>query len=148
MALALFSYVILAVLISLNSMISGSAEGKESGSNRVFGTVICLGVPGLMLALIWSFLVKDLRKWSATKTSKLMIFERGFTYESEGRTEACHWDEIKDITYRRVEVRSKHAAPRRVNLVRSIVKSDGELISLAETLNLTRITKLITAARK
>jgi hypothetical protein len=147
-ALALLGFVVLGVLALLNSLTSGSAINKDGMLNGIFGPVICLGVPVLLLALISSFLLKDLRKWSATRTSKLMIFEKGFTYETGGRIETCHWDEIKDITFRRVEVANKHSPPRRVNLIRSIVKKDGEMISLAETLNLTRITKLITTARK
>jgi hypothetical protein len=137
-ALALLSFVLLGLLALLNSLTSGA----------ILGPTICFAVPLLLLALVSSFLLKDFRKWSATRTSKLMVFEKGFTYESGGRTETCHWDDIKDITFRRVEVASKHSPPRRVNLIQSIVKKDGEMISLAETLNLTRITKLITAARK
>ena len=136
--LALLSFVILGVLALLNSLTSGP----------ILGPTICLAVPLLLLALLCSFLLKDFRKWSATRTTKLMIFEKGFTYESGGRIETCHWDDIKDITFRRVEVASKHSPPRKVNLIRSIVKKDGETISLAETLNLTSITKIITAARK
>lgn len=137
-ALALLGFVMLGVLSLLNSLTSGP----------ILGPVICLGVPVLLLALIGSFLVKDFRKWSATRTSKLMIFEKGLSYETAGRIETCRWDDIKDITFRRVEVAGKHSPPRRVNLIRSIVKKDGEMFSLAETLNLTSITKLITAARK
>ena len=137
-ALALLSFVLLGLLALLNSLTSGP----------ILGPTICLAVPLLLLALVSSFLLKDFRKWSATRTSKLMVFEKGFTYESGGRIETCRWDDIKDITFRRLEVASKHSPPRRVNLIRSIVKKDGEMISLAETLNLTTITKLITAARK
>lgn len=147
-ALALLSFVILGVLALLNSLISGPPNNKEGMAISIFTPAICLGFPVLLLILISSLLRKDFRKWSATRTSKLMIFERGFTYETGGRIEICHWDDIKDITFRRVEVVSKHAPPRRVNLIRSIVKNDGEMISLAETLNLTRITQLIIAARK
>jgi len=147
-ALALLSFVLLGLLALLNSWISGAAINKNGMLNSIFGQTICLGVPVLLLSLICSFLLKDFRKWSTTRTSKLTIFEQGFTYESGGRTETCHWDDIKDITFRRVEVASKHSPPRRVNLIRSIVKKDGEMVSLAETLNLTRITKLITTARK
>ena len=137
-ALALLGFIMLGLLALLNSLTSGP----------IVGPAMCLGVPVLLLALVSSFLLKDFRKWSATKTSKLMIFEKGFSYETGGRIETCHWDDIKDITFRRVEVASKHSPPRRVNLIRSIVTKDGEMISLAETLNLTSITKLITAARK
>ena len=146
-ALALLSFVMLGVLALLNSLTSGPAINKE-GMVNTFAPAICLVVPILLLAFLGSFLVKDFRKWSATRTSKLMIFEKGFSYETAGRIETCHWDDIKDITFRRVEVASKHSPPRRVNLIRSIVRKDGEMISLAETLNLTNITKLITAARK
>jgi len=146
--LALLSFVMLGVLALLNSLTSGSAINKEGSLNTILGPSICLGVPVLLLALIGNFLLQDFRKWSATRTSKLMIFEKGFSYETEGRIETCHWDDIKDITFRRVEVANKHSPTRRVNLIRSIVRKDGEMISLAETLNLTSITKLITAARK
>jgi len=147
-ALALLGFVLLGLLALLNSLISGAAINKDGMLISIFGPVICLGVPVLLLVLISSFLRKDFRKWSATRTSKLMIFDRGFTYETDGRIETCHWDEIKDITFRRVEVVSKHSPPRRANLIRSIVKNDGEMISLAESLNLTRITQLIATARK
>ena len=147
-ALALLSFVMLSLLALLNSLTSGPAINKEGVLNTILAPAIFLGVPVLLLVLISSFLWKDFRKWLATRTSKLMIFDRGFTYETGGRIETCHWDDIKDITFRRVEVASKHSPPKRVNLIRSIVKKNGEMISLAETLNLTSITKLITAARK
>jgi hypothetical protein len=145
MALALLSVVGMVLLVSADLFVSRDTRGPQT---NLVGLVICLVVPALLLLLICSFLIKDFRKWSVTKTSKLTIFRKGFTYESEGRTEACQWNEIKDITYRRVEVVSKHSARRRVNLIRSIVRKDGEMISLPETLNLTRITRLITAAKK
>jgi hypothetical protein len=147
-ALGLLIPVLLGVLLTFDSFTSVFTDSKEGTFSRVSSPLICLSVSGLLLALIVSFLVKDFRKWSATRTAKLMIFQKGFAYESEGRIETCHWDEIKDITYRRVEVTHKHSPPRRVNLIRSIVKRDGEMISLADTLSLTRITEVITAARK
>jgi hypothetical protein len=142
LTLAILSFVMVGVLAFVNSSTSGFTL------SGILGPAICLGVPALLLALISSFLLKDFRKWSATRTSKLMIFERGFSYETGGRTETCQWDDIKDITFRRVEVASKYSPPRRVNLIRSVVRNDGEMISLAETLNLARITNLITTARK
>jgi hypothetical protein len=125
-----------------------SSTPKVEPVNAIVGPALCLGVPVLLLAVVSIFLLQDFRKWSATRKSKLMIFEKGFSYETESGLETCHWDDIKDITFRRVEVAGKHSRPRRVNLIRSIVKKDGEMISLAETLDLTSITKLITAARK
>ncbi len=145
--LALLSFVVVGILALLNSSSSAPAMNK-GGFDTIVGPAICLGVPVLLLALVSSFLLKDFRKWSASRTSKLMIFEKGFSYESAGQIESCRWDDIKDITFRRVEVTSKHSPPRKVNLIRSIVRKDGEMISLAETLNLEKITKLITTARK
>jgi hypothetical protein len=147
-AVAVLSFFLVGVLAWLNSLPSGPAVNKEGLLNTIAGPAICLGVPVLLLALVSSFLLKDFRKWSASRTSKLMIFEKGFSYESAGRIETCRWDDIKDITFRRVEVTSKHSPPRKVNLIRSIVRKDGEMISLAETLNLGRITRLITTASK
>lgn len=142
MALALLSIVVIVVLIVLTSLTAaGNSKGVLQG-NRV-GALICVAVPAFLLLLICSFLIKDFRKRLVTRTSKLTIFKKGFTYESEGRNEACQWNDITDITYRRADVFSKHSAPRRVNLIRSIVKKDGEMISLPQTLNLTRITRLI-----
>ena len=145
--LALLSFVIAGVLALLNSSPAGPAMNKEGFANTISGQAICLGVPVLLLALISSFLWKDFRKWSASRTSKLIIFENGFSYESAGRIETCLWNDIKDITFRRVEVSNKHAPRRKVNLIRSIVRKDGELISLAETLNLEKITNLITTRK-
>src|SRR4029077_5203311 len=81
-ALALLSFVVVAVLALLNSLTSGLAINKEGTLNAIFAPAICLGVPVLLLALIRSFMVKDFRKWSATRTSKLMIFEKGLSYET------------------------------------------------------------------
>lgn len=146
--IALLSFVMVGVLAWLNSLPYGPAVNKEGLLNTIAGPALCLGVPVLLLALVSSFLLKDFRNWSTSRTSKLIIFEKGFRYESAGRIETCRWDDIKDITFRRVEVTRKHSAPGKVNLIRSIVRKDGEMISLAETLNLGRITKLITSARK
>ena len=146
--IALLSFVVVRLLALLNSSSAGPATNKGPVLDTIVGPAICLGVPVLLLALVSSFLLKDLRKWSASRTSKLMIFDKGFSYESAGQIETCRWDDIQDITFRRVEVTSKHSPPRKVNVVRSIVRKDGEMISLPETLNLERITRLITAARK
>jgi hypothetical protein len=98
--------------------------------------------------LIGSFLVSDFRKWRATRTVKLTIYQRGFIYESEGSGETCRWDEIKDLNYKVIEIRSKHSLPSKVRVVRSILKRDDKLITLAETLDLIKITPLITSAQK
>src|SRR6185295_16137082 len=76
-ALALLSFVIVGGLALLNSSPARLAMNKEGFANTISGQAICLGVPALLLALISSFLWKDLRKWSASRNSKLMIFENG-----------------------------------------------------------------------
>ncbi len=78
---------------------------------------------------------------------KLTIYEGGFTYESQGRIEACRFDEIEKLESRFIEVHSK-AFRTRVKVIRSIVKKDGMVINLAETLDLRQITGLITAAKE
>jgi hypothetical protein len=78
----------------------------------------------------------------------LVIHERGFTYENQGHLETCLWREIKDINFRLIEVKAKHSSARKVRVIRSVVKTDGAMISLAETLNLKKITEQITTARE
>lgn len=117
-----------------------------TSADKGAGPVICLGGSCLLLAVLGSVWIGDLRKWLATRTVKLSIYQAGFTYESKGQIEACQWGEIKDITFRRIEIRTKHSAPRKVNVIQSIVRSDGRMIGLTETLKLIEITKLITTA--
>ena len=69
---------------------------------------------------------------------KLVIYEKGLTYENQGHRESCSWDDIKDINFKLIEVKIKNSAARRVSVMRSIVKRDGTVISFAETLNLQR----------
>ena len=139
-ALGLLVPVILGIVLTLDSINSGFSGSKD---HKLSGPLVCVGTSSLLFVLFGSFLISDFRKWSATRTVKLTIYQKGFTYENKGRREVCHWDEIKDITHRVVEIRSKHSAPRRVRVIRSVVRRDGEMISLAETLNLVKITKLI-----
>ena len=102
----------------------------------------------MLLALVGAACLSDFRKWYATRTVKLVIYEKGLTYESKGHRESCSWGDIKDINFKFIEVKTKHTAPRRVSVVRSIVKRDGTVISLAETLNLQKITSLTAEQRK
>jgi hypothetical protein len=102
-------------------------------------------VIALLLALLIGFLVGEFRKWYATRSVRLKIFERGFTYEEHDRLQVCAWHEIKDITHRKIKMHSWYSAARRINVIRSVVKMDGTVISLAETLNLHKLTALIRA---
>ena len=110
------------------------------------GSFLCLGGSGLFLTIIAAMCLSDFRKWSATRRVRLAIYEQGFTYENKGHTESCLWTDIERIDYRPIEVSSKHSSPRKVSVIRSIVKRDGTVIGLAETLNLRKITSLIKAA--
>lgn len=77
----------------------------------------------------------------------LVIYQKGLTYESKGHKESCSWGDIQDINVKLIEVKIKNSAPRKVSVMRSIVKRDGTVISFAETLNLKKITNLITTNR-
>lgn len=133
----------LLMLDSFTGVVTGSKGGTASDVSNYF---ICVGAVVLMLALLASIVVSDYRAWSATRTVKLTIYQEGFTYESRGRIEVCRWDEIEKLKSRLIEVQSK-AFRTKVRVIRSIVKKDGTVIDLAETLDLRQITELITAAK-
>jgi hypothetical protein len=134
----------LLILDSFTGVFTGSTKGSTDDVSNYF---ICMGVVVLLLALLGSILVSDYRAWSATRTVKLTIYQEGFTYESQGRIEACRWDEIEELKSKLIEVHSK-ALRARVKVIRSIVKKDGTVINLADTLDLRQITELITAAKE
>lgn len=136
---------IVGVLCTLLIFDSFTGVFTGSTSDGVSNYFICMGGVGLLLALSGSIFVSDYRAWSATRTVKLTIYQEGFTYESQGRIEVCRWDEIEKIKSRFMEVISK-AFRARVKVIRSIEKKDGTVIDLAKTLDLRRITELITSA--
>jgi hypothetical protein len=125
-----------------------ATTGQGNSSGNVAGACGCLGGSGLLLALVGAACLSDFRKWYGTRTVKLVIYEKGFTYDNQGHTESCAWVDIKDINFKLIEVKTKNSAPRKVSVMRSIVKRDGTVISLAETLDLKKITSLITEQRK
>lgn len=133
-----------AALYAVNSLMPVLSKGGTLG--KISGPLGCLGGSGLLLALVAAVCVSDFRKWSATRTVRLTIYQQGFTYESKGHMESCRWDEIKDIDFSRIEVGRKHAAPKKVSVIRAVVRRDGTVISLAETLNMQKITNLIDLA--
>jgi hypothetical protein len=147
-SLGLLIGVMLGALLTLDSFTSLFMQTREGPFAGAAGPLVLLGVSSLCLALFAGFLISDFRKWSATRTVQLRIYQEGLTYESQGQIESYRWDEIKDINFRVVEIHSKHSTPRKVRVIRSIVKSDGTVINLAETLNLIKITKLITNEMK
>jgi hypothetical protein len=148
LSLGLSMPVLLGILLTFDAFTSLFTQTKEGTFERASSPLICLGVSSLCLALFGSFLISDFRKWAATRTVRLRIYQEGFTYASDGQIETYRWDEIKDINFRVIGVHSKHSAPTKVRVIRSIVKRDGTVINLAETLNLTQITKLIATAQK
>lgn len=98
----------------------------------------------MLLALVGAACLSDFRNWYATRTVRLVIYQKGLTYESKGHSESCSWDDIKDINFKLIEVKIKNSALRKVSVMRSIVKRDGTVISFAETLDPEKITSLIT----
>jgi hypothetical protein len=146
-ALGLLMPVLLGVLLTVDAIIVIDSGSKEDAFNRVSGPLILLAVSSPFFAYTGFVLRKEYRKWAATKTIRLTIYQRGFTYEEKGRRETCTWDEVTDSTHRIVMIHSRASAPRRASLIRSIVTRDGAMISLAETLDLMKVTSLINAAR-
>jgi hypothetical protein len=134
----------LLILDSFTGVFTGGTGGSPSDVSNYF---ICMGVVGLLSALLGGVWASDYRAWSATKTVRLTIYREGFTYESRGRIETCRWDEIGKIKSGFTAVHSKSFRAR-VRVIRSIVKKDGTKIKLAETLDLRRITGLMTAAKE
>ena len=108
----------------------------------------CLSVVGLILALLIGFMISEFRKWYPTRSARLQIFQEGFVYQQNDRVQVCSWRDIRDITHRNVWVHSKYATPRKVSVIRSVIKTDGTVISLAETLDLHKLTTLIAAGKK
>jgi hypothetical protein len=126
---------------------SARTAGKGDSLGNLAGPFGCLGGSGLLLALVGAACLSDFRAWYATRTVKLVIYQKGLTYETKDHMESCYWGDIKHVDFKLIEVKTKNSAPRKVSVVRSIVKNDGPVISLAETLNLIKITNLITATR-
>ncbi len=100
-ALGLLIPILLGIALTVESLTSFTSNTKESFA-RGSSPLICVGAASLFLLLIGNFWIRDYRKWSATKTTRLTIYEKGLIYESEGRTDSCRWEEIKDITHRSV----------------------------------------------
>ncbi|HEX3228067.1 MAG TPA: hypothetical protein VHQ95_03835 [Pyrinomonadaceae bacterium] len=130
--------------LSIVLLIDDFAQGRDASPGQLSTRFGCVGGIVLILALLIGFLISEMRKWYPTRTVRLKIYERGFTYEEQDRRQVCAWNEIKDITHRTIKVHSKHSPPRRISVIRSIVKRDGTAIVLAETLNLHKLTSLIT----
>lgn len=133
--------------LGLLVLIDDFVHGRDTNLNKLMTPIGCLGVLALILALLIGFLVGEFRKWFATRSVRLKIFERGFTYEDHNQTQVCAWDEIKDITHRKIKIHRYHSASRRISIIRSIVKRDGTVIELAETLDLHKLTRLIEAGK-
>ena len=139
--------VALCTLLIFDSFTGVFTGGSQRSADGVSNYFICMGGVGLLLAILGSIFVSDYRAWSATRTVVLTIYQEGFTYESEGRIEVCRWDEIEKIKTKFLQVVSK-AFRARVKVIRAIEKKDGTRIELARTLNLRRVTELITAAKE
>ena len=133
--------------LSIVLLIEDLTHGRDAGLSQLATRFGFAGGVALFLTLLIGFLISETRTWYQTRTVRLKIYERGFTYEEQDRRQVCAWNEIKDITHRTIKVHSKHSPPTRISVIRSIVKQDGTVIVLAETLNLLKLTKLITDGR-
>jgi hypothetical protein len=128
-------------------LIDDFVHGRDLNLNKLSTRFGCLGGLGLILALVIGLMVSEFRKWYRTRTVRLKIYEQGFTYEEQDRRYVCAWNEIKDITHRMIKIHPRYSPSRRIRVIRSIVKADGAVIVLAETLNLIKLTRLITAGK-
>lgn len=133
--------------LSIVLLIDDFIHGRDLSLSKLSTRFGCLGGIVLVLALLIGFLVSEFRNWHRTRTVRLTIYERGFTYEEQHRTQVCAWHEIKDITHRTIRIHPRHSPSRRISVIRSIVKADGTVIVLAETLNLPKLTSLITTGK-
>jgi hypothetical protein len=133
--------------LSIVLLIDDFAHGRDANPSQLSTRYGCVGGIGLILALLIGFLISEVRKWYRTRTVRLKIYEQGFTYEEQNRRQVCAWNDIKDITHRTIKIHAKHSPPGRVSVIRSIVKRDGTVIVLAETLNLHKLTNLINEGR-
>ena len=134
--------------LSIVLLIEDLTHGRDAGLSQLATRFGFAGGIALILTLLIGFLISEMRTWYRTRTVRLKIYERGFTYEEQDRRQVCAWNEIKDITHRTIKIHAKHSPSRRVSVIRSIVKRDGTVIVLAETLNLHKLTKLITEGKK
>lgn len=135
------------LVLGIVILIDDFVQGRDVSASKLLGPIGCLGGIVLILALLIGFLVSEFRKWYRTRSVRLKVFERGFTYEEHDRLQVCAWDEIKDITHRKFKIHRWHSASRRISVIRSIVKADGTEIVLAETLNLPKLASVITAGK-
>lgn len=133
--------------LTLDGFNSFFTQGRGKFSETLSNAFACLGCIGLPLAVLVILIVSEFRKWLATRTVRLTIYQKGFTYESGSRTEVCRWDEIERLNFRFVPTYSKAFIGSKVKVIRSVVRKDGTVISLAETLNLIKITELIKAQK-
>lgn len=139
------------LLVTVVAAIYAVMSLTPKSSSSAIGSFVFFGGSGLVLLLVGAACLSEFRKWYVSRTVKLVIFERGFTYKSAiniGNIESCSWVDIKDITYRPIELKTKNSAMRRVSVIRSIVKRDGTVLTFPETLNLPKITSLILEQRK
>lgn len=66
-------------------LIDDFVHGRDVSFNKVIGPIGCLGAIALITALLIGLLVSEFRKWYRTRSVRLEVFERGFTYEEHDR---------------------------------------------------------------
>lgn len=124
------------------------SAGGESALARASSPLVCSGVLFSLLFVLGIIWLEEFRKWKRTRKHVMRIYERGFTYETEARFSSCRWDEIAAIERTYIKVSSKaFPAIRKEKVVRSVVKTDGAIIDIAETLNRVKITEQIDSLR-
>jgi hypothetical protein len=143
----IFAWLLLALgplalfLAAIITVVGDYSDGRRPES-FIF---VCSGGLLLLIVLFTSLIVSEWRKWSRTRSARFSVYQNGFVYEQDGKSSACRWDQIKDVNYTRVRVPSRASPNLHVNLVRSVIRNDGTVISLAETLDRNKVTAIINA---
>ena len=114
--LAVFSF-------STYSLISVFSRGSTAYVTNIITYFPCSVAPfGLMAFALWH--------WIRKSRAVLNIYERGFTYQINGRTDVCRWSEITSIFSEEKAIFSE----RNRTLVITIERRSGKTIFLTEAI--------------
>jgi hypothetical protein len=139
LTLAPIALLCLALVISFNS---------PEPLKEIWNWSICLGAILVLLLVLGSIIVSDLREWMASRTAKLTLCDKGLIYESRGEIVTCLWNEIRDVRHKHIPSYSLAFRGSQRRVINSIIRNDGTAIVFPETLNLPNISDVISALRK
>ena len=133
---------LLAAILSVDDFRQGSGNGLSGLSNYV----ICLGILGILIAILTAMWWSDFREWRRSRTVRLNIYENGFSWENDAPLEMYRWDQIETIRMGKV-YHSSTILRGMISVIRAITIKGGRTIDLPEVLDLRRITEILTAKK-